>query len=76
MNISSIIGTFQSHLHCRQLHRDDAEAVGGAGTNQEDRLDLLQIGLTVKASLPKSISRNFLTQQGNQLFLEFVYLDS
>ena len=67
-----MIATYQSHFHCRQLHRDDAEAVGGAGSNQENRLDLLQIGLTVKVSPPRSISSNFFTHQGNQLFLEFI----
>ena len=66
-----MIGTFQSHFHCRQLHSDDAEAVGGVSPNQENRLDLLQIGLTVKVLPPRSISSHFFTRQGNQLFLEF-----
>ena len=63
-------------MHCRQLHSGDAEAVGGAGTDQEDRIDLLQIGLTVKDSPPRSISRNFFTHRGEPAISRIhIYLD-
>ena len=34
--------TIQARFHPRQLHSVDAEAVGGVGPDQEDRLDRLQ----------------------------------